>query len=259
MDAETFELTPDMVRASLDGHVPGPISEYWVQIDGMRWPVKEVISIATGVARTRFNSQAARRWLPQLGFTVGSDVRSTDTRGAAPRMRSARRVGVDVAALEPLDQVDVAARFTWLLAGEVTLDEDGIPAFPMLPDRPGLYRFDFGRDEEGTRVIYVGESVSIRRRASNYRNAKTDRSQERTSRRIHKEIVSHLGRGGTITFAIADEVVLVYGGPVDLRLRSGRRLAENAAVLASQLDPAVAVLNIDTDLTEDDGLVGETR
>ncbi|WP_460703673.1 GIY-YIG nuclease family protein [Myceligenerans halotolerans] len=223
----------------------------------MRWPVKEVISIATGVARTRFNSQAARRWLPQLGFTIGSDATGTGLMDATPRMRLGRRAGVDVAALELLDQVDVAARFTWLRAGEVTLDEDGIPAFPALPDAPGLYRFDFGHDEEGTRVIYVGESVSIRRRASNYRNAKTDRSRQRTSRRIHKEIVSHLGRGGTIAFAIADEVVLAYGGPVDLRLRSGRRLAENAAVLAAQLDPAVAVLNIDTDLSQDDGRADE--
>ena len=72
LDGEPFVLTPELVRARLAGHMPEEIREYWVEIDGMRWPVKQVISIATGVSdRQRFQSQSSRRWLQNLGFTIG--------------------------------------------------------------------------------------------------------------------------------------------------------------------------------------------
>lgn len=105
-------------------------------------------------------------------------------------------------------------------------------------------------NDEGVRILYIGESVSLRQRASNYRNAKTDRSRQRTSRRIHQKVVAHLSAGGAIEFAIATAVVLADGRPADLRLTSARRLAENAAVLSAQMDPGVTVLNIDADLPD---------
>jgi len=72
LDGESFELTPDLVRARLAGHLPEDIREYWVEIDGRHWPVKQVISLATGVSdRQRFQSQSSRRWLQNLGFTIG--------------------------------------------------------------------------------------------------------------------------------------------------------------------------------------------
>lgn len=72
LDGESFELTPVSVRARLAGHAPEVIREYWVEIDGTRWPVKQVIALATGVSdRQRFQSQSSRRWLQKLGFTIG--------------------------------------------------------------------------------------------------------------------------------------------------------------------------------------------
>ena len=69
LDGESFELTPELVRARLAGHVPEDVREYWVEIDGIRWPVKQVISLATGVSdRQRFQSQSSRRWLQQSRF-----------------------------------------------------------------------------------------------------------------------------------------------------------------------------------------------
>lgn len=74
LDGELFELTPDVVRGRLSGELPERIHSYWVEIDGVRWPVKQVVSLATGVAdRGRFQSQSSRRWLHKLGFTIGSD------------------------------------------------------------------------------------------------------------------------------------------------------------------------------------------
>ena len=74
LDGETFELTPELVRARLSGVAPENIQQYWAEVDGVRWPVKQVISLATGVReRQRFQSQSARRWLARLGFTIGRD------------------------------------------------------------------------------------------------------------------------------------------------------------------------------------------
>src|SRR5690348_13684045 len=82
LDGESFELTPELVRARLAGHVPEDVREYWVEIDGTRWPVKQVISLATGVFdRQRFQSQSSRRWLQNLGLTIGGGGKKTN---AAP-------------------------------------------------------------------------------------------------------------------------------------------------------------------------------
>jgi hypothetical protein len=81
LDGESFELTPELVRARIAGHVPEDIREYWVEIDGARWPVKQVISLATGVSdRQRFQSQSSRRWLQNLGFTIGGGTRAPAAR-----------------------------------------------------------------------------------------------------------------------------------------------------------------------------------
>lgn len=85
LDGEGFELTAASTRAALRGHRPEPIQQYWVEIDGVHWPVKQVISLATGVRdRNRFQSQASRRWLERLGFTLGSTGETRQPRPAAP-------------------------------------------------------------------------------------------------------------------------------------------------------------------------------
>ena len=63
--------------------------------------------------------------------------------------------------------------------------------------------------------------------------------------------MEHLASSGTIEFSIATKVLLGEGDLADLRLKSARRLAENAAVLAAQLDDNVAVLNVDAELEDE--------
>ena len=92
LDGEPFELTPELVRSRLVGHTPEDVREYWVEIDGVRWPVKQVISVATGVGRQRFQSQAARRWLRNLGFAVGGGTSHLGQ--SSPRTRPAHQPGV---------------------------------------------------------------------------------------------------------------------------------------------------------------------
>lgn len=252
LDGETFELTREAVTARLRGHQPEEVREHWVDIDGTRWPVKQVIALATGVSdRSRFQSQSSRRWLMHLGFPIGggSTASPLTGRSRSTQRRSLQGPSFDAAALEEIEVVDVRVTFSWLRVGAVVLDDAGLPRFPRLPRAPGLYRFDFGSDDSGTRVIYIGESVDLARRARNYRNAKSDRSRQKTSRRLHKEIVQHLSAGKSIELAVATKIRLADDQAPELRLKSARRLAENAAVLIAQTAPATRALNIDADLT----------
>jgi hypothetical protein len=252
LDGESFELTPELVRRRIEGHIPEDVREYWVEIDGVRWPVKQAIALATGANRGRFQSQASRRWLQSLGFVIGAGSSSVTSTRSSRQVKAPARETFDPASLEEIEALDVRVGFSWLRAGAVTLDVSGLP-LRHAHREPYTTQQDvtFGVDERGMRTLYIGESVQLARRASNYRNAKTDRSRQRTSRRIHKEIVSHLSTGGTIEFAIATSVRLGEDEALDLRLKSARRLAENAAVLLAQSGSDTRVLNIDAELGED--------
>ncbi|KQV73867.1 hypothetical protein ASC61_01940 [Aeromicrobium sp. Root344] len=246
IDGRTFDLEAEDIRARLRGHTPGNIQTHWVEVEGARWPVKQALAIALQPDRPRFQSQTARRHLRKLGFTVSPD-------GQRGSVDSGSHGGAfDESSLPIFETVDASVTFSWRRAGKVTLDTAGIPKFPALPRVPGLYRFDFeplGDDSQPS--IYIGESVNLRSRGSNYRNAKTDRSRQRTSRRIHKELVAHLSQGGAITFSISSSASLGVGGEsIDLRWTSARRMAENAAVLLAQMEGTANVLNIDADLTD---------
>jgi len=249
IDGERFELTADEVRSRTAAKTPGVIQTYWVEIEGIRWPVKQALAVALDPKRPRFQSHTARRHLQNLGFKVGPETTSSR------RSKSSTRTMVEAAELPVLDSVEATIAFTWHDAGDLCLDQSDVPKFPPLPRIPGLYRFEFRSAGQGdVNAVYIGESQNLLQRGSNYRNAKTDRTRQRTNRRIHREIVGHISGGGTIGFAIATDARMgVSSDAVDLRWKSARRMAENAAVLLAQLSGSAVVLNIDADLDATEG------
>lgn len=68
---QQFELSDRDVRARIAKHHPEPIHQYWVDIDGNRWPVKQVLALATGLHKSDFQTQSSQRLLSKLGFTIG--------------------------------------------------------------------------------------------------------------------------------------------------------------------------------------------
>lgn len=245
IDGRTFDLTAEEVRLRLRGQAPGNIRTHWVVVEGVRWPVKQALAIALQPDLPTFQSQTARRHLRNLGFSVSAG------RGATGGSGTGRGL-FDGSSLPIVEKVDASVAFSWRSAGSITLDPGGFPKFPALPRLPGLYRFDFEPlHADSKRSVYIGESEDLARRGNNYRNSKKDRSRQRTSRRIHKELVSHISEGGEVRFLISSSATLGVGGEsIDLRWKSGRRMAENAAVLLAQMDGTANVLNIDTDLTD---------
>ena len=65
---EQVELDAARVRRQLVGRSPEAIRTHWVEIDGRRWPPKQVLALATGIPRTSFISHTAIRDLRRLGF-----------------------------------------------------------------------------------------------------------------------------------------------------------------------------------------------
>ena len=88
-------------RARLAGQAPEDIRQYWVEIDGMRWPVKQVLRLATG--SSEFQSQTAQRHLRKLGFRVGGEAMP---RGGAPRTRMSP-ASFDLNDPEVIESVDI--------------------------------------------------------------------------------------------------------------------------------------------------------
>lgn len=66
------ELSRDLVRSRLRGLTPDRILTYWVDVDGVRWPVKQALSLCLDLDNSQFQSWDARRRLTALGFAIGS-------------------------------------------------------------------------------------------------------------------------------------------------------------------------------------------
>ncbi|MGB3764348.1 MAG: DUF6884 domain-containing protein [Ornithinimicrobium sp.] len=93
-----FNLSDGDVRRRIAQHRPDPIDQYWVKIDGERWPVKQVMALATGLAKTDFQSQNSRRLLAKLGFAIGRSSAELAAAAVKPSsIRSAPRPAPTVA------------------------------------------------------------------------------------------------------------------------------------------------------------------
>lgn len=64
----TFTLNQYDVRRAMIDVEPRQISKQWVEINGVRYPPKQVISQLTGMALASFTTQEAVRALRKIGF-----------------------------------------------------------------------------------------------------------------------------------------------------------------------------------------------
>lgn len=63
-------LDASTVRSALRGGAPDPVREHWVDVDGVRWPPKQALGLATGLDRADFTSHRALGLFERLGFTT---------------------------------------------------------------------------------------------------------------------------------------------------------------------------------------------
>jgi hypothetical protein len=65
---EAFDITPEQVIDAMRGVESEPIRKHLVEIDGQKYPPKQVFATVTGRARTTFTTMEAQRVLRRLGF-----------------------------------------------------------------------------------------------------------------------------------------------------------------------------------------------
>jgi hypothetical protein len=65
-----IRLTSDQVTARLKDVEPGMVKTHAVEINGVRYPVKEAFAIVTNLDLLDFNTNQARNVFQQLGFKV---------------------------------------------------------------------------------------------------------------------------------------------------------------------------------------------
>lgn len=64
-----YTISDGDIRQVARAHAPGSIVGYYVEVEGRRYPPKQLIRVATGT-RDLFNSANARSALTRLGFVV---------------------------------------------------------------------------------------------------------------------------------------------------------------------------------------------
>lgn len=67
------ELTKEKVVEVLRGLQPEPLrgrAKYYVELDGKKYPVKQVMAAVTGLSKESFSTEQAMKVLKALGFDV---------------------------------------------------------------------------------------------------------------------------------------------------------------------------------------------
>ncbi|MFE0592651.1 hypothetical protein [Micromonospora echinospora] len=103
LNGQTYHLDTDTVRIGTKDLIREDIRDHWVEVDGLRWPVKQVFEAAVRVPRSRFTSHDAIRHLRAVGLTTSQ----LPVEGARPETRTPVPAAGSVA--------DPAAAFTTLL------------------------------------------------------------------------------------------------------------------------------------------------
>jgi hypothetical protein len=130
--------------------------------------------------------------------------------------------------------VRVVVEFDWEEFGQVGLLPTGRLAIPIVPAKPGIYRFRVMGDA-GTEV-YIGETDNLRRRMQgNYASTHTGA----TNVRVRELLLTHLRGRGIVSLAVVRAASFEVDGHLmsaDLSDRSARLLVENAALAIARLD-----------------------
>ncbi len=65
-----FSLNPQDILSAMRGIQPEIVRTHAVDLDGKRYPVKQVVSVVTGLSKADFNSHQARQLLRRVGLPV---------------------------------------------------------------------------------------------------------------------------------------------------------------------------------------------
>lgn len=128
--------------------------------------------------------------------------------------------------------VNVSVDYVWQRAGEVRFDELQKLVFPRVPQKPGLYRFDFDGSQGPT--AYIGETDLLPRRLQHYR---TPGPSQATNVRLEALLKGEIATGKVVLLSTVTDGIAAFvdGQPrrIDLTRKADRVLLEHAAILSA--------------------------
>jgi hypothetical protein len=65
-----YELKKEEIHKKLKGVNPQPIREYYIEVENIQYPIKQVLATVTGLPPIGFTSKYAYDILTRLGFEV---------------------------------------------------------------------------------------------------------------------------------------------------------------------------------------------
>jgi hypothetical protein len=128
--------------------------------------------------------------------------------------------------------VKVSVDFAWQQVGQVQLNAQGKLIFPKVPQRPGLYRFDF----EGSHgpSAYIGETDLLPRRLQHYRSPGPSQA---TNIRLEALLKGEIAAGKAVLLStVTDGIAAFVDGQrrcLDLARKADRVFLEHAAILSA--------------------------
>ena len=128
---------------------------------------------------------------------------------------------------------------SWRALGPASVT-GGRLVLPVPPAGPGLYRFRLSAPAPS---VYVGETEDLRRRHYQYANPGPT---QRTNQRMNGRMLAVLAAGGSVEVDVCTAVAVAIGEcseALDLRIRSHRHLAEEAALEQARSSGLGAVEN----------------
>lgn len=84
LNGRRYRIDADTVRSRLRGQSQEDVRDHWVDVDGVRWAVKQAFEVAIAVPRNAFTSHIAVRHLRALGFLTSPLPTERDRKGVTP-------------------------------------------------------------------------------------------------------------------------------------------------------------------------------
>ena len=97
LDGRRHSLTRDAVIKSMRKQIPRRIQTYAVDVEGVRYPVKQVLAQALQIPVTSFVSTRAQDLLSKLGFDVVNLENSQDRESARDDRVESRELALELA------------------------------------------------------------------------------------------------------------------------------------------------------------------
>jgi Holliday junction resolvase-like predicted endonuclease len=108
LNGQRHELSRDDVESRLADVAPDAIRKHAVMVNGTWFPVTQAFEVATGIPRSEFMSNTARRHMAALGYEIAGDV---EPRTAPPVVHSAVTPAAAASPRDPDEPAELAGEW----------------------------------------------------------------------------------------------------------------------------------------------------